>query len=101
MSTTNHHVQVIARLQVQPDKVEPMLDLMTRLSESSKAAPGNVRFDVLQCDGDPTAFVTHETWANAAAADAHMGSGYVGQALAALGTMLAAEPAIVRYTQIA
>jgi quinol monooxygenase YgiN len=100
MSTANQ-VQVIARLQVQADKVEPMLTLMNRLSETSKTAPGNVRFEVLQCASDPTAFVTHETWSDAGAADAHMGSDYVGATLEALGPMLAAEPAIVRYTQIA
>ncbi len=101
MNQASQHVQVIARLKVQPQQVEPMVELMSQLCQSGQNAPGNLRFEVLQCASDPTMFVTHETWADTTAADTHMGSDYVESTLRQLSTMLAGEPDITRYRQIA
>jgi quinol monooxygenase YgiN len=94
-------VQVVATLQIQADKIEAAHALLRRLAEGSSGSPGNQRFEVLQSAADPGAFVTLETWASAAAADAHMASPAVGEVLQALGPMLAGAPAILRYARIA
>lgn len=93
-------IQVIARLKVQADKVAPMTDLMARLRERGRSAPGNLRFEVLQCASDPTLFVTQESWADLEAADTHMSSGYVGESLKALGPFLAGAPEITRFSAL-
>ncbi len=101
MSQDIHHVQVIARLNVRPHQVEPMVDLMSQLSRDSRAAPGNIRFEVLQCANDPTEFVTRETWENDLAASKHMSSEYVEKTLRKLSAMLSNDLTINPYTQLA
>lgn len=91
-------IQVIVSLKVKDDQVEEMRALMTQLRVCSRKAPGNVRFDILECLTDPTSFTTCETWKDTMAADVHMGSAYVEKTLQALGSMLASDPSIIRYS---
>ena len=90
-------VQVIANLSIQGEHVAEALTVLGELAQSARAAAGNRRFEVLQHATEPTRLATVETWADAAAADGHMGSAYVASALGRLGPLLAGPPAIERF----
>jgi quinol monooxygenase YgiN len=53
--------------------------LLTRLAETSRKEPGNVRFDVLQHVMRANHFTIVETWANQGALDAHAGAAHTKQ----------------------
>ncbi len=90
-------VQVIATLPIQAPHVERALALLEALAGTARQAPGNRRFEVYQHAADPSRLATIETWQDASAADGHMASTYVQDALAELGPLLAGPPAIERY----
>src|SRR5262245_37721558 len=64
------HVTLV-HIHVVPERVEPFVAAMTRNQQGSVREPGNVRFDVLQLEDDPTRFVLVEMFRDAEAAAAH------------------------------
>ncbi len=90
-------IHVIAHLTVQREHAGRAAAILKTLAEQARKADGNVRFETFVHAGDPSRVATVETWRDAAAADAHMGSAYVGAALGELGPMLAGPPAIERF----
>ena len=64
------HVTLV-HLQVKPEHIEAFIQATRRNHEASTREPGNLRFDVLQRDDDPTRFVLYEAYQDAAAAAAH------------------------------
>ncbi|HEY8378765.1 MAG TPA: putative quinol monooxygenase [Nannocystis sp.] len=101
MTIAKDHVHVVATLQAHPERAGELAALLGELARTSRAQPGNLRFDVHQQLSDPTRLITIEHWDGVASVDAHMASSYVADVLAKLGSLLAAPPQIVRYTQIA
>lgn len=101
MTTASNPVHVIASLQAKPEHVAELTAVLGELARNSREQPGNRRFEVHAHAADATQVITIEQWADAAAADAHMASPYVGSALGKLGALLAAPPQIVRYSQLA
>jgi quinol monooxygenase YgiN len=101
MTTANNSVHVVANLQVKPEHVAELASVLGELARTSRQAPGNRRFEVHAHAADATQVITLEQWDDAAAADAHMASAYVGAALGKLGPLLAAPPQIVRYSPLA
>ncbi len=99
MTTSNTAVNVVASLQTTPEQAAALGDVLAGLARTSRAQAGNRRFEVHQQADDAGRWITIEQWDSAAAADAHMTSAYVGEALGKLGPLLAGPPAIVRYTQ--
>ncbi len=65
MHTTLIHVHV------QRDHVVEFIDATRRNRESSMREPGNIRFDVLQSEADPTRFLLLEIFRDEASAAAH------------------------------
>jgi autoinducer 2-degrading protein len=65
MHVTLVHVHVVA------DHVEAFVAATRANHEASRAEPGNLRFDVLQRDDDPTRFVLVEAYRDADSAAAH------------------------------
>jgi quinol monooxygenase YgiN len=101
MSTATEHVHVVVSLQAGPEHVAALVAVLGELARTCREQPGNQRFEVHQQVDDPGRVITLERWDSVAAADAHMASAHVGVALGKLGPLLAAPPAIVRYTRVA
>ncbi len=64
------HVTLV-HVHVKPEHVEPFVAATIRNHEGSVHEPGNVRFDVLQSEDDPTRFVLVEMFRDGEAAGAH------------------------------
>jgi quinol monooxygenase YgiN len=94
------NIHVIATLKAQSGHAEPFAAALRQLTEAARGAPGNLRFELYQ-GTDADTFVCLETWQDAAAADAHMGSPYVARVLGTIGPLLAGPPAIVRHARLA
>jgi autoinducer 2-degrading protein len=56
---------------VKPEYLQAFVDATRRNHEASVREPGNLRFDVLQQQDDPSRFVLYEAYATADAAAAH------------------------------
>lgn len=56
---------------VLPECVEAFAEITKYNHENSRKEPGNVRFDVLHDNNDPTKFVLYEVYVDADAAAAH------------------------------
>ena len=64
------HVTLV-HVHVKPEHVEAFVAATIRNLEGSAREPGNVRFDVLQSEDDPTRFVLVEMFRDGEAAGAH------------------------------
>jgi len=64
------HVTLV-HVHVKPDKIEEFIAATRENHLASVKEPGNLRFDVLQSEDDPTRFVLYEAYRDAAAAAAH------------------------------
>ena len=64
------HVTLV-HVHVKPEHVEPFTTAILRNQQGTAREPGNVRFDVLQSEGDPTRFVLVEMFRDGEAAAAH------------------------------
>lgn len=56
---------------VKPDVVDQFIEATTANHRESVKEPGNLRFDLLQEDGDPNRFMIYEAYESAEAAAAH------------------------------
>ncbi|MBR2057186.1 MAG: antibiotic biosynthesis monooxygenase [Clostridia bacterium] len=56
---------------VKPENVEDFKKITLYNAENARKEPGNVRFDVLWCNDDPTYFTLYEVYATEADAKAH------------------------------
>jgi autoinducer 2-degrading protein len=56
---------------VKPEHVADFIEASIANHEGSIKEPGNMRFDVLQCTGDPTRFLLYEAYESEEAAAAH------------------------------
>jgi (4S)-4-hydroxy-5-phosphonooxypentane-2,3-dione isomerase len=64
------HVALV-HVHVKPEHVEDFVAAIRRNHEGSVREPGNVCFDVLQSEEDPTRFVIYEVFRSAADVAAH------------------------------
>ena len=64
------HVTLV-HIHVTPENTEAFIAAIRANHEASTQEPGNLRFDVLQRDDDPTRFVLYEAYASAEDAGAH------------------------------
>ena len=53
---------VCVTVKVVPDKVSAFNEAMQENARQSRTEPGNVRFDVLQAEADPTQFFLYEVY---------------------------------------
>lgn len=61
----------IVYVRVKPDHINDFVAATRSNHEASVMEPGNIRFDVLQSDEDPTKFVLYEAYASVEDATAH------------------------------
>jgi len=64
-------VYVVTHVDVVPPRKDDAVALLTRLAQSSRAEPGNLRFDVVQQSSRPNHFTVVEVWKDRPAFDAH------------------------------
>jgi len=64
------HVTLVY-VKVKPEHVEEFIEAARANHEASVREPGNRRFDVMQSEDDPTAFVLYEAYGSAEQARAH------------------------------
>lgn len=64
------HVTLVY-VKVKPEHVDEFIEATRANHEASVRESGNRRFDVMQSEDDPTAFVLYEAYASAADARAH------------------------------
>ena len=53
---------VCVSIKVKPDKVQAFLEATLDNAKNTRLEPGNVRFDVLQAEDDPTRFFLYEAY---------------------------------------
>lgn len=58
-------------LRIKPDKVEEFKEFARLDHEGTRTEPGNLRFDVLQSEDDPTRFMLYEVYRDPEAVTAH------------------------------
>ncbi|MBR2621698.1 MAG: antibiotic biosynthesis monooxygenase [Clostridia bacterium] len=64
-------IETLVFVDVKPEFVEEFKQITVYNHENSRKEPGNIRFDVLQDNNDPTKFVLVEVFADAEAAAFH------------------------------
>jgi len=64
------HVTIV-HIQVHPDYIDSFIQASTENHLESVKESGNLRFDLLRSDDDPTRFVLYEAYENQSAAAAH------------------------------
>ncbi len=69
------HVTLV-HVEVKPEHVEAFIEATRKNHEASVQEPGNLRFDVLQRDGEPNRFVLYEAYRDAETAAAHKQTGH-------------------------
>lgn len=78
-------VRVVARFQVQADKVDEFVALATRgIVEPTREEAGCIAYDLCQDRDDPTQFALIEAWESQAALDAHLAQPHLRETLAKL-----------------
>ena len=63
---------VIAELVAKPDKADALRELMVNFVAGARKEPGCQHYSLLEDRNQPGRILTFETWADAAALDAHM-----------------------------
>jgi len=58
-------------IQVKPEHVEAFITAMLENARGSCTEPGNLRYDLLRDDDDPTHFLLYEVYRDAEALEAH------------------------------
>lgn len=66
------HLVAIAELVVKQDKLDAFLDYTVENLKVSRASPGNIAFDILFDEANPTRIRFYEVWESAAAQQAYM-----------------------------
>lgn len=66
------NAKIVAILVALPGKTQELEALLFSLAESSRAEPGNLRWDVWRDPADPTRFVLDELYADKDAVAAHL-----------------------------
>lgn len=94
-------VKIIARITSSADAARQVADILTALVPPSRAEIGCLGYELFQDDENPQDFITVESWADGAAAEAHLATPHVAQAISKAAPLLARAPVIHRFTQLA
>ena len=100
MSEADGPVVVLARLVAQPGKEDAVREAFLTIVGPTRLEADNISYDVVQSVENPAEFVSVESWKSAAALPGHMQQKYVTDAIAQVGSLLAAPPSIITYTEI-
>lgn len=93
-------ISVVAIITAKPGSEDAVREAMKALVGPTREEPGCISYALSESSSEPGAFVTVEEWSEASDLDKHMQTEHVQAALAAVGTELAAPPAIHPLTPI-
>jgi len=93
-------VDVVAVIAAKPGSEDAVRAAMQRLVAPTRAESGNIAYDLSESDVAPGTFITAERWQSPADLDLHLQSAHVQSALADVGDLLAAPPAIHPLTAL-
>lgn len=94
-------IKIMARISSRADAVAQLREILGDLVGPSRNEPGCLSYELFQDEENPQDFVTVESWADSHAADAHMATPHVAEAIAKAASLLALPPRIHRFTQLA
>lgn len=94
-------VKIIARISSRAHTAQQVRDILTALVPPSRAEAGCLSYELFQDDESPQDFITVESWADAAAVQAHLATSHVAQAIEKAASLLEQPPVIHRFTQLA
>jgi quinol monooxygenase YgiN len=94
-------VVMLAELRVRAEALDPFLDYTTANLAVSRAAPGNLVFDMLVDDADPLLVRFYEEWETAEAQRRYMAGRVAAGDLVTLLSFLAGEPRFVALRSVA
>lgn len=92
---------MIAELAINPDKLDEFLDYTVTNLEVSRAASGNIAFDILIDEARPNQVLFYEIWESAEAQQAYMAWRVERGDLTILMSFLAGEPKFTALRSIA
>ena len=92
---------VLAELQVKPDRLDDFLAYTVANLPISRAAPGNLRFEMLLDPARPGRVLFYEEWQSAEAQQAYLAWRIAQGDLTTLMTFLAAEPVFTALRAVA
>ncbi len=93
-------LHVISRVQARPGMRDRLLPFMLGLLEPTRREPGCLRYELLQSESDPDAFVFVEEWADDVALLAHLNRPDVRKAFDSVGPYVAESPALTWYRTV-
>jgi len=93
-------IRIMARITARPGCAAQLFSVLQALLEPSREEAGCLGYDLFQNEDNPQEFVTVEQWRDQAAADAHLATRHVQQALALAGSLLAEAPHIDRFREV-
>lgn len=93
--------RIMARIRARAETADEMRRILTELVEPSRKEPGCLGYELFQDEDNPLEFVTLEEWADQSAADAHMATAHVTEAIARAVKLLAQPPVIHRVARLA
>ena len=101
MPELDTHLVMLAELTIKPDKRDEFLDYTVQNLPISRAAQGNVAFDILIDEGRPDRILFHEIWESAEAQQTYMAWRIERGDLTTLMSYLAGEPKFTALRRIA
>lgn len=93
-------IKIMARITSRPDTADQLSEVLHALVAPTRREPGCIAYELFQNQDNPVEFVTVESWADQAAADAHLGTPHIAEAFAKAGVLLAGAPLIHRFIQV-
>ena len=93
------HVTLV-HVVITPGHEEAFLEATRRNHEASVAEPGNLRFDVLRSEEDPSRFILYEAYQDGAAARAHKETAHYAAWRDAVAGLMAEPRVGIRYEGI-
>lgn len=92
---------MLAELAVKPDRIEEFLDYAVANLQLSRSYPGNVTFEILTNETEPSKVIFYEVWESQQAQQAYIAWRVQAGDLTKLLSFLAAEPRFTALRNIA
>lgn len=93
-------IQVVAVITAKPGSEAEVRAALEQLVPPTREEAGCLSYELTESSAAPGTFITVEQWSDPSDLDAHMGTEHIKTALGAVGSLLAAPPAIHPLTPI-
>jgi autoinducer 2-degrading protein len=91
---------IVVRLEVKPDRVDDFLKLVTFNATESRKEPGNLRFDVVRSNDNPTLFRLYEVYRDDEVVRAHQATAHFARWRAEIEALLVVPRLSERFTSV-